>query len=255
MARAGAGLIRADWPAPACVQAVATTRSGGVSSGRYASLNLGDHVDDEPSAVRRNRQLLRAELALPSDPVWLQQVYGTGVVEAGAAATGVTADAAWTGTAGVVCAVLTADCLPVIFCNRSGTHVAVAHAGWRGLAGGVLEATVAALVAAGPSADSLLAWLGPAIGPESYEVGADVRDAFLRADPAAEVAFRVHRPGHWRLDLYAAACLRLRRLGVTAVSGGDYCTLAEPTRFFSHRRDRVTGRQATLIWLKKVPDT
>lgn len=249
MARAGAELIRADWPAPACVQAVVTTRSGGVSGGPYASLNLAQHVDDDPSAVRRNRQLLRAALALPSDPVWLQQVHGTVVVEAGAASTGVTADAAWTGTAGVVCAVLTADCLPVLFCNRPGTHVAVAHAGWRGLAGGVLEATVAALVAAGASADSLLAWLGPAIGPENYEVGADVRDALLRVDPAAEAAFRVHGPGHWRLDLYAAARLRLSRVGVIAVSGGDYCTVADPGRFYSYRRDRVTGRQATLVWL------
>ena len=249
MARADAELIWADWPAPTCVQAVATTRSGGVSGGPYASLNLAEHVDDDPSAVRRNRQLLRAGLALPSDPVWLQQVHGTVVVEAGAAATGVTADAAWTGTAGVVCAVLTADCLPVLFCNRRGTHAAVAHAGWRGLAGGVLEATVAALVAAGASADSLLAWLGPAIGPENYEVGADVRDALLRADPAAEAAFRVHRPGHWHLDLYAAARLRLFRAGVTAVSGGAYCTVAEPGRFYSYRRDRVTGRQATLVWL------
>lgn len=249
MARAGAGLIRADWPAPAWVQAVATTRAGGVSTGAYASLNLGEHVDDEPAAVRRNRELLRFKLALPSDPVWLQQVHGTVVVDAGAATTTVTADASWTRATGVVCAVLTADCLPVVFCNSPGTHVAVAHAGWRGLSGGVLEATVAALVAAGASADSLLAWLGPAIGPESYEVGADVRDAFLRADPAAEAAFHAHRPGHWRFDLYAVARLRLRRAGVTAVSGGDHCTLAEPARFFSHRRDRVTGRQATLVWL------
>ena len=249
MARAGAELIRADWPAPARVQAVATTRHGGVSGGPYASLNLGEHVGDDPSAVRQNRELLRADLVLPSEPVWLRQVHGTVVVEARAAMAAVTADASWTRETGVVCAVLTADCLPVVFCNAPGTHVAVAHAGWRGLSGGVLEATVAALVEAGASADSLRAWLGPAIGPASYEVGADVRDAFLRADPAAEATFHVHRPGHWRLDLYAAARLRLRRAGVTTVSGGDHCTLAEPAQFFSHRRDRVTGRQATLVWL------
>ena len=248
-------LIRPEWPAPSRVQAVATTRIGGVSSGPYASLNLGDHVGDEPAAVRRNRELLRAELALPSEPFWLQQVHGTTVVEAAGSGDRVTADASWTSTMGVVCAVLTADCLPVLFCNREGTHVAAAHAGWRGLAAGVLEATIAALEVEGAPPDSLLAWLGPAIGAASYEVGADVRDAFLRADPAAESAFRSSRPGHWWLDLYATARQRLHRAGVMTVTGGDHCTLAEPDRFFSHRRDGVTGRQATLIWLEKVPDT
>lgn len=254
MARAGvelitAELIRPEWSAPPRVQAVATTRIGGVSLGSYASMNLGDHVSDDPSAVRRNRELLRAELALPAEPVWLHQVHGTAAVEATVTGTRVTADASWTSTPGVVCAVLTADCLPVLFCNRAGTHVAAAHAGWRGLSAGVLEATVAALVAAGATAESLLAWLGPAIGPASYEVGADVRDAFLRSDPAAGNVFRPDRPGHWLLDLYAAARLSLRRAGVTAISGGDYCTLTEPERLFSHRRDGITGRQATLIWL------
>ena len=268
MARAGAGLsggpklsspalIHADWPAPAWVQAVATTRQGGVSVEPYASLNLGDHVNDEPSAVRRNRELLRAGLSLPGEPAWLQQVHGTAAVQAAFAGDRVTADASWTSTAGVVCAVLTADCLPVLFCNRAGTHVAAAHAGWRGLSAGVLESTVGWLAADGAAPDSLLAWLGPAIGPSSYEVGVDVRDAFLRTDPAAEAAFQLNRPGHWLLDLYTAARLRLRRAGVTAISGGNYCTLADPERFFSHRRTGVTGRQATLIWLEKekVPDT
>ncbi len=250
MARAGVELIRPDWPAPSRVQAVATTRLGGVSVGPYASLNLGDHVSDDPSAVRRNRDLLRAELALPREPVWLQQVHGTVIVEATGTGDRVTADASWTSTRGVVCAVLTADCLPVLFCNREGTHVAAAHAGWRGLAAGVLETTVAALVSAGAPPGSLLAWLGPAIGPASYEVGADVRDAFLRADPDAEAAFRPNRPGHWLLDLYAAARQRLDRAGVTTVTGGDHCTFVERDRFFSHRRDGVTGRQATLIWLR-----
>jgi hypothetical protein len=242
-------LVHANWPAPARVRAVATTRLGGVSVGPYASRNLGDHVNDDPSAVRRNRELLRAELALPGSPAWLQQVHGTGVVEAIVAGNRVTADASWTSTTGVVCAVLTADCLPVLFCNREGTHVAAAHAGWRGLAAGVLESTVARLATAGAQPDSLLAWLGPAIGPASYEVGADVRDAFLRADPAAEAAFRPSRPGHWLLDLYAAARRRLHRAGVMTVTGGDHCTWVERDRFFSHRRDGVTGRQATLIWL------
>jgi YfiH family protein len=253
VARAAVDVIHATWPAPASVQAVAMTRVGGVSTGAFASLNLGDHVNDDASAVRRNRALLRDALELPGEPVWLNQVHGADVVTlTGTTADSEprrTADAAVTCAPGVVCAVLTADCLPVLFCNRAGTHVAAAHAGWRGLAGGVLEATVAALTAAGAPAGSLLAWLGPAIGPSSYEVGADVREAFLRADPSAGTAFLPHRPGHWLLDLYAAARLRLRRAGVTAVTGGEHCTLAEPERFYSHRRDTVTGRQATLIWL------
>ncbi|MEO7385576.1 MAG: peptidoglycan editing factor PgeF [Gammaproteobacteria bacterium] len=254
MARAGGivtrlPLIRPDWAAPARVHAVATTRAGGDSRAPWAALNLGDHVGDDPAAVAHNRGLLRDALELPGDPAWLQQVHGTAVVAAQAAGQKSVADAAWTASAGIVCAVLTADCLPVLFCNRAGTHVAAAHAGWRGLSAGVLESAVAWLAADGVRPDSLLAWLGPAIGPERYEVGAEVRDAFLQADPSAADAFRPHRPGHWLLDLYAAARLRLRRAGVTAISGGSFCTLAEPERFFSHRRDGVTGRQATLIWL------
>jgi len=245
----GLPLIRPDWAAPARVQAVATTRAGGASGHPWASLNLGDHVGDDPATVERNRELLRDALELPGDPAWLRQVHGTAVVAAGQAGDRPTADASWTTSPGVVCAVLTADCLPVLFCNRAGTHVAAAHAGWRGLLAGVLESTVAWLAADGVRPDSLLAWLGPAIGPASYEVGAEVRDAFLRTDPAADSAFRPHRPGHWRLDLYQAARQRLGRAGVTAISGGDFCTLAEPDRFFSHRRDGQTGRQATLIWL------
>jgi hypothetical protein len=248
-------LIEPDWPAPARVRAFATTRTGGVSAGAFASLNLGDHVNDAASAVRRNRQLLRAALALPGEPAWLKQVHGTAVVTLPPGTGGGDpllrrpADASLATTRGVVCAVLAADCLPVLFCNRAGTRVAAAHAGWRGLTAGVLEATVAALGAAGAPADSLLAWLGPAIGPGSYEVGADVRNAFVASDRSAEAVFRPNRPGHWLLDLYVAARERLRRAGVTAVTGGEHCTLAEPARFFSHRRDGITGRQATLIWL------
>jgi hypothetical protein len=253
VARAALDLIRADWPAPAGVRAVATTRTGGVSSGTFESLNLGDHVNDGASAVSQNRALLRAALELPGDPVWLNQVHRADVVTLTGAATDSEprriADAAITRVPGVVCAVLTADCLPVLFCNRAGTHVAAAHAGWRGLSAGVLEATVAALADAGAPAGTLLAWLGPAIGPASYEVGADVRDAFLRADPSAGAAFQDSRPGHWLLDLYAAARARLARAGVTAVTGGEYCTRVDADRFYSYRRDGVTGRQATLIWL------
>lgn len=258
MARATLELISASWPAPPNVRAVATTRQGGVSVGTFEALNLGDHVGDGASAVSHNRALLRDALALPGEPVWLRQVHRADVVTlTGAVSDSVPrriADAAITRTPGVVCTVLTADCLPVLFCNRAGTHVAAAHAGWRGLSAGVLEATVAALADAGAPADSLLAWLGPAIGPASYEVGMEVRDAFLKPDPSAAAAFQPNRPGHWLLDLYAAARLRLARAGVTAVSGGEYCTFAEPERFYSHRRDGVTGRQATLIWLGPPPD-
>lgn len=245
----GLSLIRPDWAAPACVHAVATTRNGGASRAPWSALNLGDHVGDDPATVLHNRELLRDALELPGDPAWLQQVHGTAVVDAARAGEREAADASWTTSRGVVCAVLTADCLPVLFCNRAGTHVAAAHAGWRGLAAGVLESTVAWLAADGVRPDSLLAWLGPAIGPATYEVGDEVREAFLRADPGAGSAFRPGRPGHWRLDLYGAARQRLRRAGVTAISGGNFCTLAEPERFFSHRRDGVTGRQATLVWL------
>jgi len=249
----GLDLIQPDWPAPSRVRAWATTRSGGVSAAPRASLNLGDHVGDDAASVRRNRELLRATLGLPAEPAWLQQVHGTAVVAAAATPAGMAsppvADASWTTAAGVTCAVLTADCLPVLFCNQAGTHVAAAHAGWRGLAAGVLECTIGWLAADGVRPESLLAWLGPAIGPEAYEVGDDVRAAFLQADRAAARAFRARRPGHWLLDLYAAARLRLARAGVTAVFGGEHCTLTEPRRFFSHRRDGVTGRQATLICL------
>lgn len=251
MARAPAqlDLIRPDWPAPPAVRAFATTRTGGCSRGPYASLNLGDHVADGRAPVQSNRARLRAALELPAEPLWLQQVHGIEVVKAGAAGQRPVADAAWSDAPGQVCVVLTADCLPVLFCDRAGTRVAAAHAGWRGLAAGVLEASVAALLASGVSAGDLLAWLGPAIGPLAYEVGDEVRSAFLAADPQAEAAFRTGRPGHWWLDLYAAARARLARAGVTAVWGGNYCTWSDPQRFYSHRRSGRTGRQASLIWL------
>lgn len=241
--------MRAEWGAPPGVHALTTTRQAGVSQGVYRGLNLGDHVQDDPAAVARNRLALRGGLTLPGEPVWLHQVHGTRVVPAREGTPPETADGSFTGTRGRVCGVLTADCLPVLFCNRAGTRVAAAHAGWRGLAAGILEATLTALAAAGAAPDTLLAWLGPAIGPGSYEVGDEVRDAFLRADPAAESAFVAGRAGHWWLNLYAAARLRLHRGGVPLVTGGDHCTWTEADRFYSHRRDGLTGRQATLIWL------
>lgn len=249
MARSSLDLIRPDWPAPPAVHAVATTRTGGSSRGAYASLNLGDHVSDGRAAVLSNRARLRAELELPGEPLWLQQVHGIEVVNVATAGSRPTADAAYADSPGLVCAVLTADCLPVLLCDRAGTRVAAVHAGWRGLAAGVLEASVAALVASGVAAGDLLAWLGPAIGPQAYEVGAEVRNAFLAADPEADAAFRSGRPGHWLLDLYAAARARLARAGVTAVWGGNCCTFSDPQHFYSHRRDARTGRQASLIWL------
>lgn len=242
-------LITPDWPAPARVRAVATTRAGGASTGPWAGLNLGDHVGDDPGAVAENRRRLVAELATGREPLWLRQVHGIAVADAATAPPVPVADAMVATTPGAICAVLTADCLPVLFCNAAGTAVAAAHAGWRGLAAGVLEATVAALAAAGAPPATLLAWIGPAIGPAAYEVGADVRDAFLAADPAAASGFTPNPRGRWQLDLPAIARQRLAVAGVTRVHGGTLCTASDPARFFSHRRDGQCGRQATLVWL------
>ena len=240
-------LIRPDWPAPACVQALATTREGGISSGRFASLNLGLHVSDDPQRVAANRSLLEAAAQLPAAPRWLEQVHGRRVVTLAEARGPVeTADGAMTAVPGVVCAVLTADCLPVLFCDRDGRRVAAVHAGWRGLAADILEQAVAGFAAAGSLATQTLAWLGPAIGPAAYEVGQEVRDAFVAPGDAA--AFTASPRGRWQLDLYALARGRLAAAGVTAVYGGQFCTHAE-SRFFSYRRVGACGRQATLIWL------
>ena len=236
--------IEPDWPAPPRVRALVTTRSGGVSSGPYASLNLGTRVGDDAHSVHENRARLRA--TLPSEPKWLQQVHGTDVVEADHVDSEACADAAFTRSPDVVCAVQIADCLPVLLCDRAGTSVAAAHAGWRGLSAGVLERAVAALTS--PPED-LIAWLGPAIGPRKFEVGGDVLAAFASSDPVAAAAFEPLREEKWMGDLYALARMRLRRAGVSAVFGGDLCTFADPQRFFSHRRDRVTGRHAACIWI------
>lgn len=239
-----ADFIFPDWPAPANVRALQTTRVGGCSLAPWASFNLGDHVGDDPVRVAANRAALRH--LLPQEPCWLRQVHGTVVVDAGAAGNTTTADAAWTCRAETVCAVMTADCLPVLFCDRAGTTVAAAHAGWRGLAAGVLEAAIGAMnVAPG----ELLAWLGPAIGPANFSVGEDVRAAFVVPDPAAAAAFAAHGSGKWLADIYALASRRLAAAGITAISGGGWCTLADQERFYSYRRDGVTGRMATLVWL------
>lgn len=244
--------ILPDWPAPAHVLALATTRQGGVSAPPWDSLNLGDHVGDESSAVAENRSALGHLLPPGSRIQWLEQVHGNAVVRAaGEGASLPTADASWSDQPGVACAVLTADCLPVLLCDRAGTVVASAHAGWRGLLAGVIEQTVAALPAA--PAD-LLAWLGPAIGPAAFEVGSEVREAFCAASGASareHACFRVSAlaADHWVADLYALARLRLYRLGIQAIYGGGYCTVRDVRRFYSYRRDGQTGRMASLIQL------
>jgi YfiH family protein len=238
-----------DWPSPDRVRGLITTRNGGVSQAPFDSMNLAAHLDDDPEAVRANRACLREHV--PAEPCWLQQVHGTRVVRADAAAPGEQADACIAREAGRVCVVMIADCLPVLLCDRAGTIVAAAHAGWRGLSAGVLESTIAAM---GCEPAELLAYLGPAIGPQAFEVGAEVRDAFTRARPRAAECFRAKpvtagTPQKWLADLYGLARQRLAAAGLRAVYGGTGCTFDEPQRFFSHRRDRRTGRQAALIWL------
>jgi YfiH family protein len=239
--------VPARWSAPRNVRAITTTRAGGASVGGYESFNLGDHVGDDPEAVRKNRVLLRGALKLPAEPVWMKQVHGVDVVNAAQANSGVSADGAWTDRRGVVCAVLAADCLPVFLCDRGGKKVALLHAGWRGLAAGVIEAGVQALAMPG---EELLAYLGPAIGPGSYEVGDEVREVFERQNPAAALAFLPRGSGHWLADLYELAEWRLRALGVTEIAFDDRCTCRERDSFFSYRRDGVCGRMASLIWIE-----
>jgi YfiH family protein len=233
------------WPAPAGVRAAVTTRQGGVSRGPYATFNLAAHVGDDPAAVAENRRRLRAALELPAEPAWQEQVHGTGVAVLPGATAG-PADAAVTFTKGSVCAVLAADCLPVFLASRAGDRVGIAHAGWRGLAAGVVEATVTALDC---EPGTLVAWLGPVIGPAAFEVGGEVREAFLARDEAAAAAFRPGRGGRWLADLPALARRRLAVAGVADVTGGGICTYSDPQRFYSYRRDGATGRMAALAWL------
>jgi YfiH family protein len=235
-------MIVPDWPAPPNVKSLMTTRDGGTSLPPYASFNLGSHVGDDPAAVAANRAALRQHL--PTEPVWLNQIHATTVADADLATGVPAADAAVARQRGTVCAVLTADCLPVLFCARDGSVVAAAHAGWRGLHAGVLEATVAAMQ---HRADGLMAWLGAAIGPAAFEVGDEVRQAFVADDRAASAAFVPHH-GKWLADLYALARLRLHACGVDAVYGGGLCTHTDAARFYSYRRDGASGRMASLIW-------
>lgn len=241
-------IILPEWPAPPTVRAAATTRLGGISEPPFDSLNLGVRTGDRLDHVDENRRRLADALNLPEQPRWLHQVHGRRAIPAaGADRDAVEADAAWTAEPGVVCAIQTADCLPVLLCDDRGERVAVAHAGWRGLASGVLEAAVQALNVPG---ENLMAWLGPAIGPSAFEVGDEVRQAFLQADPGAGVAFEPSTGGRWLADLYSLARRRLAAAGVSHVHGGGWCTFSDAGRFYSYRRDRRTGRMASLIWLE-----
>lgn len=241
--------IKPNWPAPERVHACSTTREGGFSQNRYASLNLAVHVEDEFMMVARNRALLREQLQLPAEPLWLNQVHGTTVVQADQQYMQVTADAAYTHSPNVICAVLAADCLPVLLCDKDATCVAAVHAGWRGLAAGIIEKTIDTLQVPG---EQLLAWLGPAIGPSMFEVGRELMQQFVAMDPHATKAFKPAAvKNKWLADIYVLARQRLAQRNVTAVYGGEYCTYSEAELFYSYRRDKQkTGRMGSLIWLE-----
>jgi YfiH family protein len=236
-----------EWPAPATVRAAFTLRSGGVSLPPYDTLNVGAHVGDDAERVRENRARVCRLLQLPAEPAWLEQVHGSEVVELAASAGGGAgpADGVIARPYGTVAAIQVADCLPVLFASRDGAVVAGAHAGWRGLVAGVLEATVARM---GSDPKQVLAWIGPGIGTAHFEVGAEVRTAFLARDAAAAQAFHPNPRGRWQCDLVLLARQRLRRAGVIEVFGGRWCTYSERSRFFSFRRDGRCGRMVALIW-------
>ena len=243
-------MFKADWPAPMHVKTAISTREAGVSLAPYTGLNLGCHVSDSAQAVVQNRQIFRRQAAMPAEPMWLNQVHGTDCVlleKTDFSAGPVTADASTTKTKGQVSVVLTADCLPVLFCDVSGTQVAAAHAGWRGLVDGVLEQTLAQF--SDPTA--VMAWLGPAIGPAAFEVGDEVRLAFVNKDSKAAAAFVAvpDKTGKWLADLYQLARFRLNASGVTQLYGGGFCTYTDLQRFYSYRRDGQTGRMASCIWM------
>ena len=246
--RSSAPWILPDWPAPPRVRALTTTRFGGVSLSPFDSLNLAQHVGDRPESVAANRNWLKNKMGLLNEPLWLHQGHGTRVVAACVGSAPVEADGAYTGIAGPVCAVLTADCLPVLLCARSGAAVAVAHAGWRGLAAGVVEAAVGGLHSIGET--QLMAWLGPAIGPLAYVVGDEVRTAFVGRDARAAEAFTPAVGNGWHADLYRLARQRLLDCGVEQIFGGGFCTHTDHHRFYSFRRDGNTGRMASMIWLQ-----
>ena len=232
-----------DWPVASQVKAISTLRTGGISQAPYDSMNLAQHVGDDKTVVAQNRALLN----LPAEPLWLSQVHSAQVVDAAQAAVDSEADASFSRQAGVICCVMTADCLPLLVCNRAGTEVAAIHAGWRGMAAGIIEQTIHTLTSA-PS--ELRVWLGPGIGADVYEVGDEVRNAFVQQHNQATLAFTPSASGKWLADMYQLAKQRLARLGVTEVYGGDYCTYSQADKFFSYRRDGVTGRMASMIWFE-----
>lgn len=251
-------ILTADWPAPENIHAFTTLRNGiGVSSPPFDQFNLGnrntEHGDD-PIAVKKNRELLMHACSLPNPPHWLRQVHGTDVLrfDSSPILSGdylqdePVADAAVTSKKNIVLSILTADCLPALFCNRDGSEVAAAHAGWRGLANGVLENTVRMM---NSEPENIMAWLGPAAGPAAYEIGNEVRDTFIQYDRCAEVAFVQSRENHWKVDLYQLARMRLQSMGITQVHGGEHCSISDSESFYSHRRDKQTGRMASIIWL------
>lgn len=240
-------IILPNWPVPANVGSAQSTRTGGVSAAPWHSLNLGAHVGDHISHVRANRERLAACLNLPEDPLWLEQVHGTRVLTLPAENDNLTADAVISRTPGQICTVMTADCLPVLFCDEAGTVVGAAHAGWRGLAAGILEATLQEMDV---DPASVLVWLGPAIGPTAFEVGSEVRDAFMAHSALAQDAFVAHGE-KWLANIYHLARLRLAAAGVHHIYGGKYCTFTDSERFFSYRRDGQTGRMATMVWLNE----
>jgi hypothetical protein len=232
-----------DWPAPANIHAATTLRTGGVSCGAYASLNPAMHVGDDAELVKQNRRLIKELLVLPSDPVWLEQIHSNRAVLAVTTESLQQADASYTAESGLVCVVMTADCLPLLVCAANGSEVAAIHAGWRGLLAGVVGNTLTAM-----QNSDFLVWLGPAIGPDCFEVGAEVRDAFLEKSVAFITAFKQQNNGKWLADIYQLARIDLAMLGIDKVYGGGFCTVTEYERFYSYRRDKQTGRMATLIW-------
>jgi hypothetical protein len=240
-------LFTPDWPAPSRVRACSTTRLGGLSLPPYDSLNLGLHVDDNVDAVLANRQRLNELAGLPAEPLWLEQVHGTRVVDSGDWQAACEADAIYSRHPDHVCAIMTADCLPVLFCDKKGNQVAAAHAGWRGLLDGVLHETVKQFHG---ERSEILAWLGPAIGPQQFEVGSEVFNAFNQRYSEAEAAFTPVDADHYLADIYLLARQQLNQLGIQAIYGGEHCTLTESDLFFSYRRDGITGRMASLIWIE-----
>ncbi|MBG6028655.1 purine nucleoside phosphorylase YfiH [Proteus columbae] len=240
-------LIFPDWPQPENIGSCSTLREGGISLPPYDSFNLGTHVGDKLSDVEENRRRLCQQALLPEMPLWLEQVHGTHVVTLNSEKNNETqGDALYTSTVKKVCAIMTADCLPVLFTTVDGTEVGAAHGGWRGLCHGVLQNTLAQFKA---PKDQIMAWLGPAIGPTAFEVGAEVRLAFIEKNIAFESAFIPHN-GKYLANIYMLARIILQESGITQIYGGDFCTVTDPSRFFSYRRERVTGRMASLIWIK-----